>query len=152
MRAHQCGIYSTAVALHTIAMSDHMGRAFVMAAFSSGAMQDIAPMLYYREPETQAPMPEQTPTPVPTHGPAPPEEAVAHAVAPPVGVVETVARRAMSDPCAVCLSPIAAGERMGSMRACLGNGFIHAFHARCIGPWIGIHASCPTCRAPASNE
>ena len=140
-----------------------MGRAFVMAAFSSGAMQDIAPMLYYREPETQAPMPNQTPAPTPAHEPAPHEEAVAHepapheeavahAAAPPVGVVETVARRAMPDPCAVCLSPIAVGERMGSMRACLGNGFIHAFHARCIGPWIGIHESCPTCRAPASNE
>ncbi|KAJ2776162.1 hypothetical protein H4R18_005812 [Coemansia javaensis] len=42
--------------------------------------------------------------------------------------------------CPVCLDDMAPGHRV-RLLACS-----HAFHARCIDPWLATNASCPTCR------
>ena len=129
-------------------MADSRGTAFVRAVFRGESVDAFVPPLYYREPEaTEA---SQAPH-APQASPAPPAPQAPQAPA-PLGTVETVARRLMGDPCAVCLDPIREGDRMGTMRACLAAGAVHAFHARCIRPWLGMHASCPTCRTPASEE
>ncbi|XP_062228432.1 RING-H2 finger protein ATL3-like [Phragmites australis] len=45
--------------------------------------------------------------------------------------------------CAVCLSEVADGEKVRTLRKCC-----HGFHVECIDKWFHSHDTCPLCRAP----
>lgn len=48
--------------------------------------------------------------------------------------------------CPVCLSDLAVGESGRQLRC------KHLFHKSCIDEWLVVNATCPTCRAPISDE
>ncbi|KQK19177.1 RING-H2 finger protein ATL3 [Brachypodium distachyon] len=49
--------------------------------------------------------------------------------------------------CAVCLSEVAAGEKVRTLPKC-----DHRFHVECIDMWFHSHDTCPLCRAPVGSD
>ncbi|GFY97262.1 RING/U-box superfamily protein [Actinidia rufa] len=49
--------------------------------------------------------------------------------------------------CAVCLSELAAGEKVRLLPKCN-----HGFHVDCIDMWFQSHSTCPICRNPVSTQ
>lgn len=72
---------------------------------------------------------------------APPASAAAIAALPDI-VLDSVEAEAS---CAICLAELGCGP--AKALPCGTGNVPHAFHAQCIGAWLRLHNSCPTCRA-----
>ena len=121
-------------------MSRPAGDAFVRWAFRSGSLpQALLEPEVYAVYQTDASVTRAAPQVAPHAAPAaePADD----------GIIYVAASCNLLEPCNVCMEPIRRGERIGTVKACIGTGIVHAYHAACIEPWWARKKTCPTCRA-----
>jgi len=65
----------------------------------------------------------------------------------PVQEVTSETLGQFSTPCSVCQEEFQAGDRVRRLGGCG-----HYFHPGCVDRWLGMHNTCPTCRAPITER